>query len=123
MMHNNPDGSQFPVHLLPTSNVQWSVIDLNPLVMYKTYKSQPLLIWIVGTLIRYNHTSTIEDPVPRLQVIIEFLRKVDRDAAITLHNTAASHPVQSIDTLTITSPTREDDGPAVRYLNTCTSIH
>ncbi len=112
--YNDPDGPHFPIHLLPKQQLQWAVVDLNALVMHKMHKSRPLLIWIMGTLINYHETSTIDNPIPRLSVTIDFLRKIDRDAATSLYNSSSSSKIQTMDDLTAISPTRDDDGPAVR---------
>ncbi len=107
--YRNDDGPWFPIHLLPSPS-SWVVVDENPHVMHRMYKNRPLLLWIIGSFVGFRLESNRADTPPCLEVIIDFLRELDRDSTIRAHNGAATKPLTEMKTLTTKSPTCEDEG-------------
>ncbi len=110
--HRNNDGVWFPVEFV-SSNATWAVVDENPLVMHRTYRGRPLLIWIVGAFGEGTLAVTRAQPRPRLRVVVDFIRERDRAAAQLLHNREASSSVKLGESLTVMSPACDNEGVPV----------
>ncbi|TFK80002.1 hypothetical protein K466DRAFT_569906 [Polyporus arcularius HHB13444] len=110
LTYSNDEGSWFPIHRVPAVG-SWAVVDENPAVMHRVHRGRPLLVWIVGIAQDIYLCSPRGNALPMLHVTFEFLRDLDRAHASSIHDEAASQPLERTARFTVKSPGSEDEGP------------
>ncbi|KAI0681987.1 hypothetical protein C8T65DRAFT_703721 [Cerioporus squamosus] len=106
----NEKGPRFPIHRVP-SPLRWSVVDENPRYMHVTHENRPVLMWVVATVVDASLVVTATSPRPVFASCWTSSAERDRKEAIALYNKAASVNLSRMETLIVTAPTNDNEGP------------